>query len=71
MCIHVWVISPSCPLPHLLTPSPSTLFSPLPPFQAETVLPLSLILLKKRIKHNKKGKEFFLVELMVVTQKYS
>jgi hypothetical protein len=46
----VWVISPPCPLPHSLPPSP-------PHFQAEPVLPLSLILLKKRHKHNKEDKE--------------
>jgi hypothetical protein len=45
----VWVISPPCPLPHSLPSST-------PHFQAEPVLLLSLILLKKRLKHNK-GRE--------------
>jgi hypothetical protein len=59
-----WVISPPC-----LPPPPS---SPFPPqFQAGPALPLSLILLKKRDKHNKKGKVFLLVELRIAIQKYS
>jgi hypothetical protein len=44
MCIH-WVTSPPRPLPLPLLPTP-------PHFQAESVLPLSLILLKRRHKHN-------------------
>jgi hypothetical protein len=60
----VWVISPPC------LPSPPFLLSP-PQFQAGPVLPLSLILLKKRHKHNKKGKVFLLVELRIVIQKDS
>jgi hypothetical protein len=44
----------------------------LPPhFQAEPVLPFSLILLKKRHKHNKEDKAFLLVELRIAIQKYS
>jgi hypothetical protein len=55
---------PSAPLLYLLP------FSP-PQFQAGPVLPLSLILLKKRHKHNKKDKVFLLVELRIAIQKYS
>jgi hypothetical protein len=51
----VWVTSPPCP-PH---------------FQTEPVLPLSLIVLKKRHKHNKEDKVFLLVELRIAIQKYS
>jgi hypothetical protein len=40
--------------------SPSLLFPP--PFQAEPVLPLSLILLKRKHKHNKEDKVFLLVK---------
>jgi hypothetical protein len=40
-------------------------------FQAGPVLPLSLVLLKKRDKHNKEDKVFLLVELRVAIQKYS
>jgi ribosomal protein RSM22 (predicted rRNA methylase) len=57
----VWVISPPCP--HTL-PCPSQ-------FQAGLVLPLSLILLKKRHKHNKEDKAFLLVELRIVIQRDS
>jgi hypothetical protein len=57
----VWVISPPCPLP---------LF-PLLQFQAGPVLPLSLILLKKRDKHNKEDKAFLLVELRIAIQRDS
>jgi hypothetical protein len=50
----VWVISPPYPHPTL---------SPQPPrFQAELVLPLSLILLKRRHKHNRKDKVPLLVK---------
>jgi hypothetical protein len=49
----VWVISPPYS-PPLFPPSP---VSPSPPqFQAGSILPLSLSLLKKRHKHNKKDK---------------
>jgi hypothetical protein len=49
----------------LLAPSPTS--SPLHPtgFQAESVLPFSLILLKRRHKHNKEDKAVLLVELRV------
>jgi hypothetical protein len=47
------------PLPH-----------PLPPFPP-SVLPLSLILLKKRHKHNKEDKAFLLVELRIAIQRNS
>jgi hypothetical protein len=51
---------------------PLALFSyPSPHFKAESVLPLSLILLKKRQKHNKEDKAFLLVELRIATQKDS
>jgi hypothetical protein len=60
----VWVISPPC-----LTSLP---FPPFPPhFQTEPVLPLSLILLKKRHKYNKEDKVFLLVELRIAIQKDS
>jgi hypothetical protein len=50
----------------------SPVSSPLPPrFQAEPVLPLSLILLKRKHKHNKKDKAFLLVELRIAIQKDS
>jgi hypothetical protein len=64
MCIHC--------LGHF---SPLPPFPPSPPFppqsQAGPVLPLSLILLKKRHKHNKEDKVFLLVELRIAIQKYS
>jgi hypothetical protein len=53
----VWVISPPCS-------------SPLPQFQAGPVLPLLLILLKKRHKPKKEDKAFLLVELRIAIQKY-
>jgi hypothetical protein len=37
--------------------------------QAEHVLPLSLILLKRRHKHNKEDKAFLLVELRIAIQR--
>jgi hypothetical protein len=53
-------------------------YPPLPPsfptpplFQAEPVLPLSLILLKRRHKHNKKDKMFLLVEIRIAIQRDS
>jgi hypothetical protein len=42
-----------------------------PHFQAETVLPLSLILLKRQHKHNKKDKAFLLLELRIAIQRDS
>jgi hypothetical protein len=54
----IWVFSPLCP-------------PPLPQFQAGPVLPLSLILVKKRMKYNKEDKTFLLVELRIAIQKYS
>jgi hypothetical protein len=42
-----------------------------PQFQAGPVLPLSLILLKKRDKGNKEDKVFLLTELRIAIQKYS
>jgi hypothetical protein len=59
----VWVISPPCPPPPF-PPSPSQ-------FQAGPILPLWMILLKKRHKHNKKDKAFLLVELRIAIQKDS
>jgi hypothetical protein len=59
----VWVISPTCPLPPPPPPHP-------PHFQAELVLPLFLILLKKKHKHNKEDKAFLIVELRIARQKY-
>jgi hypothetical protein len=60
----VWVISP----PNLL-PRPTHLQTP--HFQVEPVLPLSLILLKRRHKHNKKDKVFLLIELKIAIQRDS
>jgi hypothetical protein len=46
---NVWVISP--PFPHALPYPPAPSFSPPPPhYPAETILPLSLILLKREYK---------------------
>jgi hypothetical protein len=50
---------PSAPSPTLLS---------LPRFQAEPVLPLSLILLKRRHKHNEEDKAFLLVEIRIAIQ---
>jgi hypothetical protein len=47
-------------LPLLSTPTPH-----LPRFQAETVLPLSLILFRRRHKPNKEDKAFLLVEIRI------
>jgi hypothetical protein len=58
MCMHC--------LSHFSTLPPSP-----PQFQAGPVLPLWLILLKKRHKHNKKDKAFLLVELRLAIQKDS
>jgi hypothetical protein len=52
------------PMPHL---PPSPLFPR--QFQAGPVLPLSLVLLKKRDKHNKEDKVFLLVELRIAIRK--
>jgi hypothetical protein len=60
----VWVISPPCP-----PPPPSSLF--FLQEQAGRVLPLSLVLLKKRDKPNKEDKAFLLVELRIAIQIYS
>jgi hypothetical protein len=46
---NVWVISPPFPHPFHYHPTPS-LCSPPPPYQAEAILPLSLILLKREYK---------------------
>jgi hypothetical protein len=56
-----------------LLPAPLlySLFSSALPFQAGPVLPLSLILLKKRHKPNKEDKAFLLVELRIAIKKYS
>jgi hypothetical protein len=60
----VWVIPSPCP------PLPRS--SPFPAqFQAGPVLPLSLVLLKQKDKHNKEDKVFLLVELRIAIQKYS
>jgi hypothetical protein len=55
-----------------LHPDPLLHLPPSPPqFQAGPVLPLSLILLKKGHKHNKKDKAFLLVELKIAIQRDS
>jgi hypothetical protein len=51
---------------------PSSTLSSLPPqVQAGPVLPLLLVLLKEREKHNKEDKVFLLVELRIAIKKYS
>jgi hypothetical protein len=60
----VWAISPPH---HCLFPTLSSLPHPRS-FQAE---PLSLILLKKRHRHNKEDKAFLLVEIRTAIEKYS
>jgi hypothetical protein len=62
MCVHC--LGHFSPLPH----SPPSL-SLSPHFQPETFLPLSLILLNRRLKHNKEDKAFLLVELWIAIQK--
>jgi hypothetical protein len=54
-----------------LPPVPHPLPSSLPLFQSGTILPLSLILLKKRHEHNKEDKAFLWVELRRAIQKDS
>jgi hypothetical protein len=50
---------------------PTCLLTLTHPFQAGPVLPLSLVLLKKRDKPNKEDKVFLLLELRIAIQKYS
>jgi hypothetical protein len=57
----VWSIFPSYSLPLFLLHNPLH-------FQAEPVLPLSLILLKRKHKHNKKDKQFLLVVTLCFIQ---
>jgi hypothetical protein len=58
-------------LGHFFPLPPSPILSTFTPqFQAGPVLPLSIILLKKRDKHNKEDKVFLLVELRIAIQKY-
>jgi hypothetical protein len=55
-----------------LPPSPSSTSPPFSPsFQAGPVLPLSLILLKKRGKHNKEDQVVLLVEIRIAIQRDS
>jgi hypothetical protein len=62
MCIHC--------LGHFSTMPPSSPLSPSPAlFQAGPLLPLSLILLKKRHKHNKGDKAFLIAELRIAIQR--
>jgi hypothetical protein len=70
---HVHTLGHFFTLPHPL-PSPTLypiLYPPRPQLQVGPVLPLSLILLKKRHKHNKEDKEFLLVELRIAVQRDS
>jgi hypothetical protein len=60
----IWVVSPPCPPPPCSPPFH-------PQFQAGPVLPLSLVLLKKRDKPSKEDKAFLLLELRITIQKYS
>jgi hypothetical protein len=64
---HVHTLGHFSPLP----PAPTLSPLPHPRFQAESVLPLSLILLKRRHKHNKKDKAFLLVELRTAIKRDS
>jgi hypothetical protein len=66
MCIHCLghFSPPPRPPPPPLSSSPAQ-------FQADTVFPLSLILLKRRHKHNKEDKVVLLVELRIATQRDS
>jgi hypothetical protein len=63
-CAYIGSFLPPAPLSYPLPSSP-------PQFQADPVLPLSLILLKKRHKPNKEDKAFLLVELRIAIKKYS
>jgi hypothetical protein len=60
----VWAISPPTPYPILLSLKP-------PHFQAEPVLSLSLVLLKREHSKNKKDKAFLLVEIRIAIQRGS
>jgi hypothetical protein len=64
MCIHCLGHFSLCPQPPPSLSLPS-------PFQAEHVLPLYLILLKRRHKHNKEDKAFLLIELRIAIQRDS
>jgi hypothetical protein len=67
---HVHTLFGSFLLPdHCSLPTPSHPTSP--GFQAEPILPLTLILLKRRHKHNKKDKAFLLVEIRIAIQRDS
>jgi hypothetical protein len=57
-------------LGHFSLPPPPPSYPP-PPFQAEPILPLSLIVLKRKHKHNKEEKAFLLVELRIAIQRDS
>jgi hypothetical protein len=64
--MYIYCLGHFSPLPFspTLSPSPTQ-------FQAGPLLPLSLILLKKRHKHNKEDKVFLLVELRIAIQRDS
>jgi hypothetical protein len=70
--VHTIFVPFLTPPPHVLpfTHAP-TLSLPTYHFQAERVLPLSLIFLKRRYKHKKEDKEFLLVELRIAIQRDS
>jgi hypothetical protein len=52
-----------------LSPSPHPLPLPPPPrYQAETILPLSLILLKESISNNRKEQGFLLLDIRIAIQ---
>jgi hypothetical protein len=63
---NVWVISlPFPPPPSFLSPLAPSLT---PCYPAETILPLSLILLKRSISNNRKDQGFLLVEIRIAIQ---
>jgi hypothetical protein len=61
VCILFGSFLHAVPFPHVLHPTHH--------IQAEPVWPLSLILLKRRHKHNKENKVFLLVDLRIAIQR--
>jgi hypothetical protein len=53
------------PSPSLPFPLTTSLSPPPPQYQAETILPVSLILLKRDISNNRKEQGFLLVEIRI------
>jgi hypothetical protein len=68
--VHTIFVSFLTPLPQTLPfPQAPSLSLPTSHLQAEMVLPLSLISLKTRHKHNKEDKAFLIVELRIAIVK--